>query len=185
MANPETIYHGPYEIRIKRLRPKKVTNDWGKPLNDPLVAATIGYNLTKDEDQEVMYVIGLDASERVLYIQEIYRGTNAKISVRIAELLRAAVIENARRVIVLHNHPAGDPTPSAEDIDTLTKLVEGGKVLGIEIYDYQVVCDDPNKFWSGAVAVAPNLMLGDLSKLDVSNGLIDRDLLRQQMSPSS
>lgn len=185
MANPETIYHGPYEIRIKRLRPKKVTNDWGKPLNDPLVAATIGYNLTKEEDQEVMYVIGLDAAERVLYIQEVYRGTNAQISVRISELLRAAVIENARRIIVLHNHPVGDPTPSAVDIDTLTKLVEAGKVLGIEIYDFQVVCDDHNKFWSGAVAVVPNLMNGDLSKLEIKNGFIDRDLLRQQMPASN
>ena len=57
-------------------------------------------------------------------------------------MLRAAVIESAPSIIIAHNHPSGDPTPSPEDVSITRDLVEGGKLLGIDLLDHIVIGGD-------------------------------------------
>src|SRR5437762_12727488 len=68
-----------------------------------------------------------------------YQGTVNSSVLRAAEIFRPAVIRNCPGVIVCHNHPSGDPTPSPEDIAVTEQLVEAGKVLDIDLLDHLVI----------------------------------------------
>ena len=59
--------------------------------------------------------------------------------VRPAEVLRPAVTENAPKIVMVHNHPTGDPTPSPEDISITRNIVDAGNLLGIELVDHVVI----------------------------------------------
>lgn len=66
---------------------------------------------------------------------------NASI-VHSREVLKPAILSNSASVIVAHNHPSNDPTPSREDIEVTKGLVESGKIIGIDVLDHIVVCAD-------------------------------------------
>ena len=90
-------------------------------------------------DQEHLRVVLLNTKNEVLSIQEIYIGNVNSSVVRPGEVLRPAVRDNAPSVIVVHNHPSGDPTPSPEDIAITRELLAAGKLLGIDLLDHLVV----------------------------------------------
>jgi DNA repair protein RadC len=90
-------------------------------------------------EQEHLRAIILDTRNQVLEIAEIYKGSVNAAQVRIAEIFRPAIRRNAPALIVVHNHPSGDPSPSVDDI-SLTKLVrEAGTLLDIEVLDHLVI----------------------------------------------
>src|SRR5207244_5597617 len=68
-----------------------------------------------------------------------YRGTVNGSVLRAAEIFRPAIMRNCPGVIICHNHPSGDPTPSPEDISVTEQLVEAGKVLDIDLLDHLVI----------------------------------------------
>lgn len=98
-------------------------------------------------EQEVMRTLLLDRKNRVLAVPTIYRGSLHTTVVRVNELFREAVRENASAIIVAHNHPSGDPTPSAEDIAVTREIVQAGKILDIDVLDH-VVIGSGNKYVS-------------------------------------
>ena len=75
----------------------------------------------------------------MLGIREVYKGSLNSSLIRTAEVFRDAVKENCAAIIVAHNHPSGDPTPSAEDIRVTRDLVEAGKLLDIDVLDHLVI----------------------------------------------
>ena len=89
--------------------------------------------------QEQLRVLLLNTRNRVVGQRTVYQGTVNSSAVRPAEVLRAAVIENAPSIIVSHNHPSGDPTPSPEDVSVTRDLVAAGKLLDIELLDHIVI----------------------------------------------
>lgn len=92
--------------------------------------------------QEAVRVYQLDTRLRLLGMSEVYRGSVHTTPVRYGELLREAIRSNASAVVVVHNHPSGDPAPSAADITMTKGLVEVGKLLDIDIHDHIVVGGD-------------------------------------------
>ena len=86
-------------------------------------------------DQEHLRVILLNTRNEVLSTHEIYVGNVNSSAVRPAQVFRPAVRANAPSLIVVHNHPSGNPTPSDDDIAITKDLVESGKILGIEVLD--------------------------------------------------
>ena len=90
-------------------------------------------------DQEQLRVLLLNAKREVLLVQEVYRGTVSKASVRVAEMLRPAIRENCPNVIAVHNHPSGDPTPSPEDTSVTQRLRKGAELLDITLLDHVVI----------------------------------------------
>jgi DNA repair protein RadC len=90
-------------------------------------------------EQEHLRVMLLDTRNRLMRIVEVYRGSLNSSLVRIGEVLRDAVRSNAAAVIVVHNHPSGDPTPSPEDVSLTRSIVEAGKILDIEVLDHLVI----------------------------------------------
>jgi DNA repair protein RadC len=89
--------------------------------------------------QEELWVIYLDTRNRVLKISKIYRGSLNSSQIRIAELFKEAITTSAAQMIVIHNHPSGDPTPSPEDIAITRAIVSAGKLLDIEVLDHLVI----------------------------------------------
>src|SRR5947209_1854427 len=90
-------------------------------------------------DHEQMRILILDTKNQVIDNISRYQGTVNSSVLRAAEIFRPAVIRNCPGVIVCHNHPSGDPTPSPEDIAVTEQLVEAGKVLDIDLLDHLVI----------------------------------------------
>ena len=91
------------------------------------------------EIQEQLRVILLDTKHRVLRQHTLYQGNVNSSIVRVAEVFREAIKDNAVAIIVAHNHPSGDPTPSAEDVRVTEELVRAGKMLDIEVLDHVII----------------------------------------------
>ena len=94
---------------------------------------------TRDYEQEHLSVILLDTRNSVIGVEEIYIGTVNSAQVRIAEIFRPAIRRNAAAIVVSHNHPSGDPSPSAEDVRVTRAVVEAGKLMDIDVLDHVVV----------------------------------------------
>ena len=90
-------------------------------------------------DQEHLRVLLLDTKNHVTGVSEIYIGNVNSSVVRPAEVFRQAIRDNAPAIIVVHNHPSGDPTPSAEDGAITAQLRASGELLGIELLDHIIL----------------------------------------------
>ncbi|MBF8267345.1 MAG: hypothetical protein HW388_853 [Dehalococcoidia bacterium] len=90
-------------------------------------------------EQEHLRVVLLNTRNQVLAIPQVYRGNVSSAVIRAGEVFREAVRANATAIIVVHNHPSGDPTPSQEDVRVTEQLIEAGKLLDIEVLDHVIV----------------------------------------------
>jgi len=90
-------------------------------------------------NQEEMRVVLLNTKNQVLRVHPVYRGSVDSAQVRPAEVFREAVVQNSPQIIAVHNHPSGDPTPSADDVAVTAELVLAGHSLGIELLDHIVI----------------------------------------------
>jgi len=90
-------------------------------------------------EQENLRTLLLDTKNRVLDSPTIYVGNVNSSIIRVAEVFREAVKQNATALILAHNHPSGDPTPSPEDVQVTRSVVEAGALLGIEVLDHLVI----------------------------------------------
>lgn len=91
--------------------------------------------------QELFVVLLLDGRHRVIRESQISQGTLNASLVHPREVFRAAVRESAAALVLVHNHPSGDPTPSAEDFEVTRRLVEVGELLGIRVMDHVVIAE--------------------------------------------
>lgn len=90
-------------------------------------------------DQEHLRVICLDTKNRVQKVQTVYVGSLNTSFIRVGELFKEAIRLNSAAIIVCHNHPSGDPTPSPEDVAVTRQVVEAGKLLDCEVLDHLVI----------------------------------------------
>ncbi len=90
-------------------------------------------------EQEEVRTMLLDTRNRVMGTPMIYRGSLNAASMRVGEVFREAIRSNCASIIVAHNHPSGDPSPSAEDVAVTRALVQAGKLLNIEVLDHIIV----------------------------------------------
>jgi len=90
-------------------------------------------------EQEHLRIVLLDSKNHVLKIHTVYIGSLNTAVLRVGELFREAIRLNSAAIIVAHNHPSGDPTPSAEDIGMTRQIVEAGKLLSIDVLDHLVI----------------------------------------------
>lgn len=89
--------------------------------------------------QEQLHVICLDTSGYLQTIAMIYQGTHMRAEVRPSEVFREAIRHNSAAIILVHNHPSGDPTPSPSDIKLTKQLKHVGKQLGIRVLDHLII----------------------------------------------
>lgn len=90
-------------------------------------------------EQEHLRVVLLDTKNRVQEIATVYIGSVNSALIRVGEIFREPIRRNSTALIVVHNHPSGDPTPSPEDILVTRQIVEAGKLLDIDVLDHLVI----------------------------------------------
>ena len=117
-----------------------VSSDSERPtITSPADAANLLMGKMSLAEQETMSVILLDTRNRVLCIQEVYKGSLNTTMVRIAELFREAIRGNCAAIIVAHSHPSGIPDPSPVDVAITKDIVAAGKLLSVEVLDHLVI----------------------------------------------
>ena len=89
--------------------------------------------------QEHVRVMLLDSSQRLISTKTLYIGTVNTAVIRVAEVLREAVIRNSPSFILIHNHPSGDRNPSPEDINLTRALVSASKLMDIQLTDHIII----------------------------------------------
>ena len=102
------------------------------------VAALVADEMSLYE-QEVLRVFLLDTRNRVIKSVDVVKGSVNSAQVRIAELFRDAIRYNATAIILAHNHPSGDPTPSPDDIALTRQAAQAGEMLDITVLDHLVI----------------------------------------------
>src|SRR5262245_39035617 len=90
-------------------------------------------------DNEKLRVVLIFPKHRVLAIRTIYQGSVNQAQVRIAEVFREAIRHNAVAMIAVHNHPSGDPTPSAADVTLTSELAGAGDLLDVDVLDHLII----------------------------------------------
>ena len=108
-------------------------------VNSPADAAALVQHEMSLLEQEYLKVILLDTRNRVIEIVEVYHGSVNAAQVRVGEIFKPAVQRMAKAIVVAHNHPSADPTPSPEDIAVTRAIVQAGKLLDIDIRDHIVI----------------------------------------------
>jgi len=112
-----------------------------KKITSPEDIVSVFLPLLKDELQEHFYVICLNSSNKIIKIERISSGNLDSSIVHPREVFKAAIENSAKSIILLHNHPSGNPEPSNEDISITKKLVEASKYMEIPIFDHIIIAD--------------------------------------------
>lgn len=108
-------------------------------INSPEDAADLVRYEMSALQQEELRVILLNTRNRVLSMETIYRGSLNSSQVRVAEIFKPAINANAAAIIIVHNHPSGDPTPSPDDLTVTRAIIEAGKLMDIDVLDHLVI----------------------------------------------
>lgn len=108
-------------------------------INSPADAAALVQSEMALLEKEHLRVLVLDRRNRVLEIVEVYQGSVNSSQVRIAEVFQPAIARTASAIIVVHNHPSSDPTPSPDDVAVTRAMVQAGKLLDITVLDHLVI----------------------------------------------
>ncbi len=115
---------------------------WETPERPRIQSPQDAANLFMDEmaalEQEALRVVLLDTRHQVLGVHEVVRGSVNQVQVRVGEVFREAVRANAPAILLMHNHPSGDPSPSPEDVALTQDVVAAGRILNIRVLDHIV-----------------------------------------------
>lgn len=115
-------------------------------VTSPSIAANYVLSEMSVLEQEHFRVMTLNTKKEINFIREISKGTINMTIVHAREVFKAAISDNAHSIILLHNHPTGDPSPSKEDIGLTKNLIEASKIIGIDILDHIIIGD--NRYFS-------------------------------------
>nr|VFK18667.1 MAG: DNA repair protein RadC [Candidatus Kentron sp. LFY] len=92
-----------------------------------------------DRDKEHFWIVGLDADNRILFIELVVLGGVTSATVKPMEVFRVAVLKNAVGAILVHNHTAANVTPSDADKDLTDRLIQVGRILNIPVFDHLII----------------------------------------------
>jgi DNA repair protein RadC len=123
-----------------RFLEKKVINK--NPVNNSKELFDYLYHSIRDKSREYFKIIFLDSKNRVISTETHSRGTLTASSVYPREVVYSALRHKAAALIFAHNHPSGDPKPSAEDIAITRQLVFAGRVMGITVHEHIIIGDN-------------------------------------------
>ena len=110
-----------------------------EPINDAGAVAQRLIARYAHRVQETFGCLYLDARHRLVMEREVFVGTLDSATVAPRDVFRFALLDHAASVIVFHNHPSGDPSPSPQDVELTRRLVDGGRMLGVAVLDHLIV----------------------------------------------
>jgi DNA repair protein RadC len=108
-------------------------------ITSPEDAAEIFIPLLRDEVKEKFIVACLSSFKKIIKFETISVGNLDSSIVHPREVFKTAIENNSKSIILIHNHPSGNPEPSREDISVTQRIVESGKVLGIPVEDHIII----------------------------------------------
>jgi len=126
-----------FEIARRILSQQKTLSD--KKITSPQDIAEEFIPILRDEIKEQFIVVCLSTSNKIIRKEIISIGNLNSSIVHPREVFKVAVENNAASIILIHNHPSGNPEPSSEDISITKKLVEAGKMMEIPVYDHIII----------------------------------------------
>jgi DNA repair protein RadC len=133
-----------YQVKLVRDGSQKAER---KKVSHPAVAAEVLREYLDGVDREHFVALLLDTQNQIIGIHTVTVGTLDASLIHPREIYKAAILANAASVVLAHNHPSGDPTPSAEDRAVTRQIRSAGKTIGIEVLDHIIVGDSP-RFYS-------------------------------------
>lgn len=125
---------------IALVKEKNLQGDY-KTITESAQAAVVIRKLLLDQDREHFVVMCMDGKNTIIGISTVSIGSLTMAIVHPREVFKPAILMSAAGIIMAHNHPSGDPTPSPEDNELTRRLVKGSKLLGITILDHVIVGD--------------------------------------------
>ena len=136
-------------LSLKVVKEKEINynSNWtDKKINSPEKVAEVAISVLElhEQAEESFYIFTLDTKNKITGIFEVSRGSLNSTIVHPREIFKRALLQNASGIILVHNHPSGDPTPSREDIDVTNRLIEAGDLLGIRVLDHIIIGDESN-----------------------------------------
>lgn len=108
-------------------------------VRSPQDAADIAAKFIGDDDREVFFVMCLNTKNCVVAVHRCHVGALSSSIVHPREVMKSAILNNAASIIVSHQHPSQNTSPSREDIEVTKRLMEAGKILGIELLDHVII----------------------------------------------
>jgi DNA repair protein RadC len=126
-----------FEIARRILSQQKYLSD--KKITSPQDIAEELIPVLRDENKEQFIVVCLNKSNKIIRREVISVGSLDSSVVHPREIFKVAVENNAASIILIHNHPSGNPEPSNEDISITKKLVEAGKMMDIPVFDHIII----------------------------------------------
>jgi DNA repair protein RadC len=117
-------------------------------LDCPESVAVLARRVITDDDREHFYAFFVNSQNRLLSAHHVSTGSLSASIVHPREVLGPAIREGAAHVILAHNHPSGDPTPSREDIALTRQLADGARLLGLRVHDHVILGSGTESFVS-------------------------------------
>ncbi|MBU5455920.1 RadC family protein [Caproiciproducens sp. MSJ-32] len=108
-------------------------------ISSPKDVANLLINEMSDLKQEILKLIMLDTKNNILGIKDVFKGSLNSSIVHPREIFNEALKKSSSSIIICHNHPSGDPTPSKEDINITIRIKECSKIIGIDLLDHIIV----------------------------------------------
>lgn len=121
--------------RLARFREKQISIRTAKDI------AGILQEEMRSLHKEHLCAVFLNAKRRIMKIENVFIGSLDESVIHPREIFRAAMEESAAAIILVHNHPSGDPTPSSFDIESTRQIINAGKIIGIPIIDHVIIGD--------------------------------------------
>lgn len=125
-------------VSIKMVREGSILYNKRK-ITSPLDAVNLGKQFLEDADREALIACCLDTKNQPISLNVISIGSLNSSIVHPREVFKVAILSNAASIIIFHNHPSGDPTPSKEDIHVTNRLKESGNLIGIDLIDHIII----------------------------------------------
>ena len=132
-------------VQCQIVKEKTMSYDF-KTISKPVEGAKIIKAYIGNSDRENFVIACLDTRNNITAINTVSIGTINETIVHPREIFKIAILANSANIIIAHNHPSGNPSPSREDIEFTKKIVSAGKLLDIEVLDHIVVGDDEKYF---------------------------------------
>ncbi|WP_029421719.1 JAB domain-containing protein [Alicyclobacillus macrosporangiidus] len=129
-------------VRVELVKERTLKYEGSRRIRCAEDAANIFRDYIGNADREMFVVMVLSTKHNVNAIHTVSLGILDASIVHPREVFKPAILSNASSVIVGHNHPSGDPEPSPEDEAVTRRLVEAGKILGIDVLDHIVIGDE-------------------------------------------
>ena len=108
-------------------------------LSKPEAVNKLMEHILAEKSQEELWVLALNTRNRLIKKKQLYIGTINHSSVRLAEIFEIPIRSHAAAIIVVHNHPSGDPQPSVEDLRFTEELIKAGNLLNIKVLDHIII----------------------------------------------